>query len=285
MKELVKELLANPNEVRHYTDTSAGDVTVASQGGATVEKELAGVFESIYAPSKLFKETGIDIITGLEGDSTVPIFSADLMADSVAEKVESPIKPIQFQSKTLKPKRVTITLELSKKFLTQTGYMEYLKREVVKGIWNKIEMEATLQTGSIFSGNLLGDTLNPVSMTEDVISIYESQINGAGGDGNYAMVVGSTTLSQMKGGLDKASFSYQPHLHFEDKSVTYSKHMGDNHMSYFQPSAVKLGLWNNIELSIVESYDLARQGKVGLVVSVYADMNKTKQLVQPLTLA
>lgn len=269
MKEILKTL-----ESRNYVDSSPSNPTVGGHD-AIIEKELDAVIKELQKPSDAIQRLGINVITGLTGDKSLPIMSEFIHAGIIGENVQATPISVGFNNNTLSPKRMIITVEVSKQLDIQNpAVVNTIQKKMREAVWKKLEDEIFSKGAGSLSMDGIFTTVAPITAVDGpTLASQEGILNEGEGSGKYQILVGNEAFVSMKTSVDKADVSYIPEMYYEDKPVVQSAFAHSKGVCIGDFRGIDIAFWNNIEIKKVTSYDLARKGQYALEMTVYVDAN------------
>jgi len=181
---------------------AAYQATVTNQGIEDVATDLMDIVQPVWAKQAL-KEAGATFYSGLVGDMQFPLMGQT----NVGWQTETGAAidgAGQFRSVTLKPKRLTCYVDISKQMLIQdnSGNLEtYITSNIVNAIAN--ELEKTLlsdQPATATRPAGIFDTFTPTTLTPTYLEIVDLEATLEGNDisGSKAFIVSPTIKSALK---------------------------------------------------------------------------------------
>lgn len=287
---LVKEIrnALNTNNKTFKINAETRTMTVNGDGVAdgvhdhTVETEIQGILEPLYANSVLTK-LGVRWYSGLPmGDVQVPIMGKGTCG------WQSEIGPASatgntFTSKKLTPKRLTAYVDISKQLLAQDniGVEAAIRRDIVNALNDKLEAtifgtsdKTDYQPAGIFYNQISGAT--ELTTFQDVC-LFESSLDdeNISGERKYLLGNGAKAYlrSTVKGNanvgmiMDANTVDGTPALNTSNVAGGSTNKMM---LAYGDWSALAIGSWGDIEITLDE-YTQAVNGCIRLVVNAFFD--------------
>ncbi len=240
-----------------------------------VATEIQGILEPLYANSVL-AQLGVRFYTGLPmGDVAIPVMGNGNVgwASEIGAAAES---QNTFSTITLKPKRLTAYVDVSKKLIAQDTYgvEAALQRDIVNAL--NAKLEATIfgdgaKTDTTPAGIFNGKTL--VKATDfKAICDGEGKVEDANVHGEMKYLLSPSAKAAFRA-MSKGTKSTQ--LVYEDGAVDgipalVTSNVPDKQLVYGDFANLAVGSWGDVEV-VVDEYTQAVNGCVRLVINAYFD--------------
>lgn len=265
--------LTIPMEVRADITTTTGDPAI-------IENK-----EAILLPLRerlVLAQAGANYLTGIQGEISIPVYSGSNVAWA-GEVATATAGEGTFSEITLKPKRLTTKVSVSKAFLTQTSedVENMLRNDILNAVAAKLESTILSDTS--------GTTGAPTGLFTASLDI-EDITAGSGATANWDLVVDMEAEVENNNTLGNVSYVMSPKAKaalkkskaIEGKFVLYDNEV--NGYPALSTSAVKTdakiicGAWNDLVIAqfggievTVDPYTSAADGKVNLILNSYFD--------------
>lgn len=265
------------SQIREAMKTNQRSITVTATHDHTVDNEMQGLLEPLYANSAL-SQLGVRWYTGApKGDLQIPIMGAGTVgwASEIAQAAAS---GNTFTSKKLSPKRLTAYVDISKQFLLQDtiGAEAAVRRDIVNAINDKLEAtifgaaaDADAPTG------MFNNQTPTLTDTFDKVCELEATVENANVTGNMKYLLSPKAKSNLRA-MAKSSKNTQ--LVYEGGTVDGVPAVVTSNVNpatagayiYGDFSNLAVASWGDIDITIDE-YTQAVNGCVRLVVNAYFD--------------
>lgn len=248
-------------------------ITVAAEGEDVVAVDLMNIARPLQARNVMVN-AGAKFLSGLVGDVQYPVMSACNCAwegeiDEASEGAPT------FSNVKLTPKRLTTVVPISKQFLTQdsVGAENAIREEIINAINAKLEATilgagegSATEPAGMFHGELA-----PVSNYAALCDM-EADIEDANVYGDLKYILAPKAKSALRN-MAKSAKSTQ--LVYENGDVDgtaalSTSHIKDTNFAYGDFSQYIIAQWGALDI-VVDSYTLASQGQVRLVVTGFFD--------------
>ena len=251
---------------------SRSDITATGSGTGieNVPETKMNILEPLRA-NLVLAQAGAQVMTGLVGDVSIPTYAASTVAWK-GENVSATDGAGAFGEVTLKPKRLTAYINISKQFLLQDSNdaEAMLNRDIMNAISDKLE--------STILGNVSGSTTQPVGVFYGVTGTSTASYSGitaveesleTKNVKQYSFIVNPKAKSALK-----AAKVNEGKMVFADGQIdgvaTYTtSNVYSKGIVVADWRDLVIGVWG-IELT-VDPYTLAGDGKVKLVINAYVD--------------
>lgn len=248
-------------------------ISVVSDGEHVVATHILNLREEISERSILGK-LGITTLDNLQGDIQLPNMSSvvDLCSwenetDAVGDS------KVNFTSKKLQPRRLSVSIPVSKMFLLQNSVSaeQTLKNAIIRGLLERIEKD-------IFSTNDDDGGKRPEGLFKTVdttltdfasITEFEASIDKYNNI-KYALNPKTKaklrTMAKSKQGVEMVYTQNE----VDGLEALVSGYLPQNHLVLGDFTSIVLGLWSGVEL-VVDPYTRAKNGEVILTASIYTN--------------
>lgn len=273
---------AGQNEMRNAGLTAEGALVIPSETraisvtdsvGATVGVDIADILAPLRDNLVLAK-AGAKFMTGLKNDLKLPVLTGSEAQWESEREQNSGDTAASFSSVTLKPKRISVVLPVSKQFLIQTSDSAeaILKENIMTAIAEKLQK-------TILSANV-SDTKAPKGIfaatpeagkTYAALCILEAKVDDKNFGENRVYVTSNKAKAAFRQ-MTKAANGPMVYDKGEiDGTPCYStSSVVDNGFLYGDFSQLYIGQFGGTEI-IVDGYSRAAFGEVVLTVNAYFD--------------
>lgn len=277
-QSIVKEIrsaISNGSKSFKLNAATGIEQRAATTDVAPVATEIQGILEPLYANSVL-AQLGVRFYTGLPmGDVAIPVMGNGNVgwASEIGLASES---QNTFSTITLKPKRLTAYVDVSKKLIAQDTYgvEAALQRDIVNAL--NAKLEATIfgdgaKTDTTPAGIFNGKTL--VKATDfKAICDGEGKVEDANVHGEMKYLLSPSAKAAFRA-MSKGTKSTQ--LVYEDGAVDgipalVTSNVPDKQLVYGDFANLAVGSWGDVEV-VVDEYTQAVNGCVRLVINAYFD--------------
>lgn len=248
------------------------ELTVATEGEHVVATDMFDLVMPLQKKSRLI-EAGCQLYSGLVGDVQIPLVG-NVNSTFLGEVAEANPSDVTFEHVTLKPKRLSCVIPVSKQFLMQSSFAveQKLRELITRSLIGKIEETALgdeAGTAEKYAGLLNGAAPTTISTFADLVAL-ESELE----DVDNAKYLISAKAKAALRAMAKSTKSTQ--LVFEDGSVDgtdalVSTYLKDKTLVYGDFGTLAMGVWGSGMDILVDPYTLAGKGMVRLVASIYVD--------------
>lgn len=240
-----------------------------------VETETKSILEPLYAESVLNK-IGATIYSGLPmGDITVPVMSKNTVG-WLGELATAAKTANDFSSVTLKPKRLSAQIEISKMLIAQdtVGVEAAIRRDIVKALQDKFEstiFSADAKTDVKPAGLFAGAEKARVATFANVCDI-EAGVEEKNATGQMMYIMNPKVkafLRQLAKSTKTTELVYQ-NGEVDGTPAISSSLIPTKTFAYGNFQDFIVGFWDNVDVT-VDPYTTAANGTIRLIVNMYAD--------------
>ena len=248
-------------------------VTVAAEGEDVVATNLMDIARPLQAKNVMVN-AGAKYLSGLTGNVQYPVMSA-CNCTWEGEIADAKDGTPTFSNIKLTPKRLTTVVPISKQFLTQdsVGAENAIREEIINAVNAKLE--------STILGDGAGSATQPAGMFNGVLAEVndfaglcdmEADIEDANVYGDLKYILAPKAKSALRN-MAKSAKSTQ--LVYENGEVDgtpalSTSHVKDANFAYGDFSQYIIAQWGALDI-VVDSYTLASEGQVRLVVTAFFD--------------
>jgi HK97 family phage prohead protease/HK97 family phage major capsid protein len=251
-------------------DITAGGVTL---GAETIATQTINVLGPLYA-NLVLASAGAQFLTGLVGDVAIPTYSgsAVLWAGETALAGDG---TGAFGQVTLKPNRLTATLDISKQFLNQdsTSAEALLMSDIVKAISEKLE--STILGNAIASNSpagffaATGYTTYNSAITYSNITALEVALENLNIK-NYSFICNPKVKGILKSTVKNQNSQVYEDGKIDEVPTFTTANVYGKGLIIGDFTDYVIGQWGSIDL-LVDPYSVAANGKVRLIINAYFD--------------
>ncbi len=249
--------------------------TVATQGKEAVATEKLNILGPLRS-AMVLSRAGATYLTGLVGDIAIPVYSGSNVGWK-GEVVSADSGKGSFREVTLKPKRLTAFIDISKQFLIQdsVGAEELLRSDIIAALAEKLEStilgnEAAtdVKPAGIFAG-VTADTA--AIKFADVVDL-EAKLEEANVTGSLTYIASPKAKAQLrKTAKDTGSGRFvMEGNEVEGISVLTSSAVTANGLALADWRELIIGQWGGLDLT-VDTITKAAEGMVRIVINAYFD--------------
>lgn len=233
---------------------------------------------------------GVNIMSGLVGDVPLPTSGAFTFAYG-AETAPTSGTDVSFAGPTLKPKRCSGVVDISKKLLAQTSFSveDYIIEQINIAYGNAVTSAAINGSGEAPSGlyTLITTNINTTAsaLTHAIAVDLESKVDAADGTNvrraylSDTKVKGSAKTTKIDAGSgiflsDGKSLNGYPLV---STTLMPTLDSGASHPIIFGDwNQLTVGYWDSVSI-IVDPYTQAASGKVRLIIEGFSDVAVTNE--------
>lgn len=277
--QLREALQNNERSITVQGYTPAEGAPVAGVHNAIIDEEYKGILEPLYANSVLDK-LGVRFYPGLpQGDIKIPKMTKNSVGWE-AEIGEASETGNTFSAITLKPKRLTAYVDISKQLIVQDtiGAEAAIRRDLVNALRDKLEATifgaaagSATQPAGIFNNQTLA-----VKSTFAAFTDLEATVEEANVFGNLKYVLSPKAKADLRN-MAKSTKSTQLVLEggaLDGTPVVTTGNCNPTTAGSFvfgDFSNLAVGSWGDVEIGIYDDSRTAVNGTVRLVVNAYFD--------------
>jgi HK97 family phage major capsid protein/HK97 family phage prohead protease len=257
------------------------NVTVDAEGEDVVAKDLYDIVGPLRAKNVLL-QAGAKFLTGLVGDVEIPIMSATNCnwAGEVAAAADG---APTFSNVTLKPKRLTAYVNISKQLLAQDSVDvdNMIRQDIINAVNSKLESTilgtaagSSTQPAGLFNGA----TFVKGATTMNKIAEVEGNVEEANVIGDCKWIVSPSFKATLRASAKGSNIAQSLYANGEidGTEALSTSNCPKTDAVYGDFSNLAIGQWGSIDLT-VDPYTQAKNGMVVLVVNAYFDA----QVVRP----
>lgn len=257
------------------------NVTVDAEGEDVVAKDLYDIVGPLRAKNVLL-QAGAKFLTGLVGDVEIPIMSATNCnwAGEVAAAADG---APTFSNVTLKPKRLTAYVNISKQLLAQDSVDvdNMIRQDIINAVNSKLEATilgtaagSSTQPAGLFNGA----TFVKGATTMNKIAEVEGAVEEANVIGDCKWIVSPSFKATLRASAKGSNIAQSLYANGEidGTEALSTSNCPKTDAVYGDFSNLAIGQWGSIDLT-VDPYTQAKNGMVVLVVNAYFDA----QVVRP----
>lgn len=282
MAQLREAIKTNQRTITVQGYTPEGGSAVAGVHDHVIDEEYKGILEPLYTNSVL-GALGVRFFSGLpQGDVKIPVMSKNTVGWE-SEIGTAGATGNTFTSITMKPKRLTAYVDLSKQLIMQDtiGAEQAILRDLVKAVGDKLEatifgydaLSATQPKG-MFNNKTLADAKDFKKVCEIEASLEDACVSGEmkyllspKAKADFRAMAKSTKNTQlvMEGGaIDGVPALVSANVK-DAASTTAGAYI------YGNWNNLAVASWGNVEIGIYDDSNTAVNGTVRLVVNAYFD--------------
>lgn len=276
-EEMRKAGLSFSGQIQIPTEMRA--LTVEGNAEHVIDVELMDLVRPLQAKNVMV-QAGAKYLSGLVGDIKYPVMSA-LNCAWEGETSDASESTPTFDSVDLKPKRLSVVVPISKKFLVQDSIAaeNAIREEIISAINAKLE--------STILGAGAGDINTPKGLFHNLVEIsdfaglcnFEADMEEANVYGDLKYLLSPKAKAAFRN-MAKSAKSTQ--LVYENGEVDgtpalSTSHMADTWFAYGDFSQYVIAQWGAIDI-VVDNYTLAAQGQVRLVVNCFFDAKPLREV-------
>lgn len=233
---------------------------------------------------------GVNIMSGLVGDVPLPTSGAFTFAYGAETATTSPTD-VTFAGPTLKPKRCSGVVDISKKLLAQTSFSveDYIIEQINIAYGNAVTLAALNGSGEAPTGlyTLITTNINTTAtaLTDAIALDLESMVDAADGTNVKRAYLSDTKVKASAKGTfidagsgirlsDGSSLNGYP---FNTTTLMPALDAGVSHPIIFGDwNQLTVGYWDSVSI-IVDPYTQAASGKVRLIIEGFSDVALTNE--------
>lgn len=257
------------------------NVTVNAEGDDVVATDLYDIVGPLRAKNVLI-QAGAKFLTGLVGDVQVPIMSATNCnwAGEVAAAADG---APSFSNITLKPKRLTAYVNISKQLLAQDSVDvdNMIRQDIINAVNSKLESTilgtaagSSTQPAGLFNGV----TFVKGATTMNKIAEVEGNVEEANVIGDCKWIVSPSFKATLRASAKGSNIAQSLYANGEidGTEALSTSNCPKTDAVYGDFSNLAIGQWGSIDLT-VDPYTEAKNGMIVLVVNAYFDA----QVIRP----
>ena len=249
-------------------------VSVTTEGDDTVATDVFNILDPLRS-NLVLAQAGAKVLDNLVGDVKIPILGASNVGWE-GENDDAADGSGAITSVTLKPKRLSCFIDISKQMIAQdsAGVEDAIRRDIVEAIAHKFQ--ATIL------GDGVGDATQPSGLFHglvdkaatdfDSMAAIEADLETANVS-NISYIASPKARAAMramtKGAKNNAVVAYA-NGEFDGTPVYSTSDVANSKFLVGDFSNLYLGQWGAIDL-VVDNYTQATKGAIRLVVNVYLD--------------
>ena len=250
-------------------------VSVTAEGEDTVATDVLNIIDPLRS-NLVLAQAGAKILDNLVGDVKIPVLGASNVGWE-GENAEAKDGSGAITSVTLKPKRLSCFIDISKQMILQSesaGVEDAIRRDIVEAIAHKFQAtilgagagDATQPSG-LFHG-----LVDKAATDFDSMAAIEADLETANVS-NICYIASPKARAAMramtKGAKNNAVVAYA-NGEFDGTPVYSTSDVANSKFLVGDFSNLYLGQWGAIDL-VVDNYTQATKGAIRLVVNVYLD--------------
>lgn len=250
-------------------------VSVTAEGEDTVATDVLNIIDPLRS-NLVLAQAGAKILDNLVGDVKIPVLGASNVGWE-GENAEAKDGSGAITSVTLKPKRLSCFIDISKQMILQSesaGVEDAIRRDIVEAIAHKFQAtilgdgagDATQPSG-LFNG-----LVDKTATDFDSMAAIEADLETANVS-NISYIASPKARAAMramtKGAKNNAVVAYA-NGEFDGTPVYSTSDVANSKFLVGDFSNLYLGQWGAIDL-VVDNYTQATKGAIRLVVNVYLD--------------
>ena len=257
------------------------NVTVTAEGDDVVATDLYDIVGPLRAKNVLI-QAGAKFLTGLVGNVQVPIMSATNCnwAGEVAAAADG---APTFSNITLKPKRLTAYVNISKQLLAQDSVDvdNMIRQDIINAVNSKLESTilgtaagSSTQPAGLFNGV----TFVKGATTMSKIAEVEGNVEEANVIGDCKWIVSPSFKATLRASAKGSNIAQSLYANGEidGTEALSTSNCPKTDAVYGDFSNLAIGQWGSIDLT-VDPYTQAKNGMIVLVVNAYFDA----QVIRP----
>lgn len=257
------------------------NVTVDAEGDDVVATDLYDIVGPLRAKNVLI-QAGAKFLTGLVGDVQIPIMSATNCnwAGEVAAAADG---APSFSNITLKPKRLTAYVNISKQLLAQDSVDvdNMIRQDIINAVNSKLESTilgtaagSSTQPAGLFNGV----TFVKGATTMNKIAEVEGNVEEANVIGDCKWIVSPSFKATLRASAKGSNIAQSLYANGEidGTEALSTSNCPKTDAVYGDFSNLAIGQWGSIDLT-VDPYTQAKNGMIVLVVNAYFDA----QVIRP----
>ena len=249
-------------------------VSVTAEGDDTVATDVFNILDPLRS-NLVLAQAGAKVLDNLVGDVKIPVLGASNVGWE-GENDDAADGSGAITSVTLKPKRLSCFIDISKQMIAQdsAGVEDAIRRDIVEAIAHKFQ--ATIL------GDGVGDATQPSGLFHglvdkaatdfDSMAAIEADLETANVS-NISYIASPKARAAMramtKGAKNNAVVAYA-NGEFDGTPVYSTSDVANSKFLVGDFSNLYLGQWGAIDL-VVDNYTQATKGAIRLVVNVYLD--------------
>ena len=249
-------------------------VSVTAEGDDTVATDVFNILDPLRS-NLVLAQAGAKVLDNLVGDVKIPVLGASNVGWE-GENDDAADGSGAITSVTLKPKRLSCFIDISKQMIAQdsAGVEDAIRRDIVEAIAHKFQAtilgagagDATQPSG-LFHG-----LVDKAATDFDSMAAIEADLETANVS-NISYIASPKARAAMramtKGAKNNAVVAYA-NGEFDGTPVYSTSDVANSKFLVGDFSNLYLGQWGAIDL-VVDNYTQATKGAVRLVVNVYLD--------------
>lgn len=248
------------------------DLTIKTEHDDVVVTDMFDLILPLEKKTRL-AEAGATFYTGLVGDIQVPSVSS-IECNWVDEIGQATTSTPTFESLTLKPKRLSCVVPVSKQFLMQTSFSaeQKLRELIVRAFASKLEStllgdgaETSNTPAGIFHG------ASPVSIANfaDLVNL-EAELEDVDSKKYLLSGKAKAALRNMAKSTKSTELVMQGNYIDGTEAIT-STHITDKKFLLGNFADLAVGIWGTGLDILVDPYSRSSEGVIRLVASIYVD--------------
>ena len=249
-------------------------VSVTAEGDDTVATDVFNILDPLRS-NLVLAQAGAKVLDNLVGDVKIPVLGASNVGWE-GENDDAADGSGAITSVTLKPKRLSCFIDISKQMIAQdsAGVEDAIRRDIVEAIAHKFQAtilgagvgDATQPSG-LFHG-----LVDKAATDFDSMAAIEADLETANVS-NISYIASPKARAAMramtKGAKNNAVVAYA-NGEFDGTPVYSTSDVANSKFLVGDFSILYLGQWGAIDL-VVDNYTQATKGAIRLVVNVYLD--------------
>ena len=249
-------------------------VSVTAEGDDTVATDVFNILDPLRS-NLVLAQAGAKVLDNLVGDGKIPVLGASNVGWE-GENDDAADGSGAITSVTLKPKRLSCFIDISKQMIAQdsAGVEDAIRRDIVEAIAHKFQAtilgagagDATQPSG-LFHG-----LVDKAATDFDSMAAIEADLETANVS-NISYIASPKARAAMramtKGAKNNAVVAYA-NGEFDGTPVYSTSDVANSKFLVGDFSNLYLGQWGAIDL-VVDNYTQATKGAIRLVVNVYLD--------------
>ena len=249
-------------------------VTVTAEGEDVVATDLFDILKPLRAKNVL-SQAGAKFMSGLVGNVQVPVMSKSNVTWE-GETAAAKDGAGTFSHVTLRPKRLTAFVDISKQMIAQDSVdvESAIREDLVNAINSKLEETVLGATaGSATQPSGIFYTIKPTAVADFAALVTkESDVEDANVIGECKYILSNkakAALRSMSKGTKSTQLVYENGAVDGTVALNTSNVAGKNYV-YGDFSNLAIGSWGGVDLT-VDPYTKAADGMIRIVVNMYVD--------------
>lgn len=249
-------------------------VSVTAEGDDTVATDVFNILDPLRS-NLVLAQAGAKVLDNLVGDVKIPVLGASNVGWE-GENDDAADGSGAITSVTLKPKRLSCFIDISKQMIAQdsAGVEDAIRRDIVEAIAHKFQntiLGAEVGDATKPSG-LFNGLVDKAATDFDSMAAIEADLETANVS-NISYIASPKARAAMramtKGAKNNAVVAYA-NGEFDGTPVYSTSDVANSKFLVGDFSNLYLGQWGAIDL-VVDNYTQATKGAIRLVVNVYLD--------------